>query len=184
MEEEIDKLITQGKTFNFRNNSETKSHGTYSKASDELLGWAASVEDFIISNYGEQSGPYKLYSSFNREHLTGYYEDHFQKELNILIGSLKACKTASPIQKPILKEDNQILSLIKNPIFWTVFVVITGASFALGLRFGNSKFDKEKSELFDNNKELKRTLDKQTIMIQQKDSLIETLKMEIKSIQK
>ncbi|MCS6283696.1 MAG: hypothetical protein HUM72_24540, partial [Dolichospermum sp.] len=61
----LDEIIKQGETFNFRNNSETNSSGTYGKASDDLLSWAANVEEYIRVNYGEESGPYKLYQSID-----------------------------------------------------------------------------------------------------------------------
>ncbi|NMD15424.1 MAG: nucleotide-binding protein, partial [Bacteroidales bacterium] len=59
--DKIDELLQAGQKFNFSNNSYSVSHGTYTRASDELLGWAATVEDFIRNTYGEESAAFKLY---------------------------------------------------------------------------------------------------------------------------
>lgn len=177
----LEELILKGQTHIFKNNSEyTQYGGPYSRASDELLGWAAQVEHFILENYGEDSGPYKLYKSFDRRYLTGFEEDKFKTQLNILLGSLKACRDIEPNKKRRSKDDNVILSLIKNPLFWAVIVVLTGGAFGFGLRFGSAKFDNEKSDLYDENKILKNKLIQYEKTISQRDSIIILYKQEIK----
>lgn len=172
MKEDLESLIKQGENFHFGNNSERTQNETYGRASDELLGWTANVEDYIIENYGEDSGPFKLYKNFERNKLTGYYESDFNNQLKVLMGALKACRQIKPRKKTRRKEDNQILSLIRNPLFWACIVVITGSSFALGIHFGSSKFDKEKSDYYEENKKLKLDLSKKDNLIKQKDSII------------
>jgi len=155
--DKIEELIQKGQTFNFNNNSYTASHGTYSKASDDLLGWAATVEDFIRTNYGEESSAFKLYQTFDRRKLTGYEQYDFDRQMTILFASLKSCQSISPISKK-RSEENAIIKLLKNPIFWTVLVTAIGASFALGNYFGSNKFDKEKIELSEENRLLKDSI--------------------------
>jgi hypothetical protein len=179
----LENLIQQGQTFNFRNNSQTNSHGTYGKASDELLGWAANVEDFIRENYGESSGPYKLFLSYDQTRLTGYYESDFNKQMTILMGALKACRQIEPRKKEI-KDDHPITSLLKNLYFWTVVTSVTAVSFMLGLYFGTSKFDKDKSDYYEENRAMKMNLDKASTEIQKKDSLINVYKLEIDNYKK
>ncbi|WP_156126402.1 hypothetical protein [Hymenobacter sp. DG25B] len=90
----IDDLIATGKDFSFRTNSYHSQYGSaYSRASDSLLSWIATVEDFIMNNYGEESSPFKLYQTFERNKLNGFEQDEFDKQITILIGALKACKS-------------------------------------------------------------------------------------------
>ena len=56
------------------------------------------------------------------------------------------------------KHDNQILNLIKNPLFWTVLVVVIGATYKLGYDNGIAKFDNEKIELKNINKSYKDSM--------------------------
>jgi hypothetical protein len=53
------------------------------------------------------------------------------------------------------KQDNPIIALISNLYFWGVLVLVIGGSFSLGKEFGNSRFDKEKADLYNENKDLK-----------------------------
>jgi len=53
------------------------------------------------------------------------------------------------------KKDNQIIALICNLYFWGVLVIVIGASFALGKEISSSKFDKEKTDLYNENNDLK-----------------------------
>ncbi|MBA4134568.1 MAG: hypothetical protein C0525_07575, partial [Flavobacterium sp.] len=58
--------------------------------------------------------------------------------------------------------------------FWTIFAAIVTVAFLLGFHFGQAKFDKEKSDFYDENKRL-------VLQIKQKDKEIEKLKTEIKT---
>jgi hypothetical protein len=180
--DKIDDLIQKGQTFNFRNNSFTEPHGTYSRASDDLLSWVATVEDFIRSIYGEESASFKLYQTFDRLKLNGYEQDDFNEQMTILIGALKSCKSISPKQK-VRSEDHQIISLIKNPLFWTVLAVVIGASFALGLQFGSAKFDKEKNEYYQQTVKMTNEINEFHKSNNNKDSTITMLKGKIITLQ-
>ncbi len=180
----IDELIQKGKTFNFNNNSYNSTNGFFfTKASDELLAWIATVEDFIISNYGEQSSAYKLYQTFNRRQLDGYYQDSFDKQMSILMGSLKACKNISPKTLQIQKEEHLVIQLIKNAYFWTVIVIAVGTAFGLGQHFGTSKFDKEKSEYYELTRKQEIVIKEYKNSILLKDSTIDILKKKIRKLE-
>lgn len=170
----IDNLIDIGKTHTFKNNSIIKSHGVYTKASDDLLSWIAVVEDFIKVTYGEESAAFKLYNTFDRRKLNGYEQDSFDKQIAILLGALKACKNISPAKTKNIKEDHQIIQLIKNAYFWTALGVAIGSAFTLGNYFGTSKFDAEKATFYNQVEQQKTMISKL-----EKDSLIadSTIKM-------
>jgi hypothetical protein len=57
------------------------------------------------------------------------------------------------LEKP--QEENRVISLIKNPVFWSVIVPAIGASIYLGTTIGTLKYDSDKINLF----EQKRALD-------------------------
>jgi len=176
----LEELIKQGKAFNFKNNSQYTTHGVYGKASEELLGWVASVEDFIMGNYGETSGPYKLFSTFDQRQLTGYYESNFNNQMTILRGALIACRQVEPKKKIKQKDGHPITSLLKNIYFWTAVTTVSVGAFMLGLYFGSTKFDKDKSDYYEENKKLKSELEKSIFENQKKDSLINIYKNSIK----
>ena len=171
----LEALINQGSIFNFQNNSYTYSHGTFSKASDELLAWIANVEHYIIENYDENSGPFNLFKTFKRSQLSGNYQPEFDEQMTILRGSLIACKQIPAKKKVRLEDDNLIIGLIKNPVFWTVIVVIMGGSFSFGSNFSSSKFDKDKNELYEENKALKSNAKNSINTIAKQDSTIKNI---------
>ena len=158
-------LIEQGKQFNFANNSYSRSYGIFSGASDEFLAWVAGIEHYVIQNYEDDSGPAILFNSINKSHFSGYERDDFDKELGILRGVLLSCQNIPP-SKIKNKKEGLILTLINNPAFWTVTVILIGASFTLGLYFGNNKFDKDKLDLTQNKRDLQDTVKKKDIVIQ------------------
>jgi hypothetical protein len=181
--DKIDELLQSGQKFTFRNNSYSSSQGTHTRASDELLGWAATIEDFIRNNYGEDSSAFKLYLTFDRKIFNGYEKDEFEEQMTILNGALKACKNITP--KPVSKQvdDHQVIQLIKNIYFWTVLLIISGGAFALGQHFGTSKFDKEKSEFFDTTISQEIEINSLKNNLLTKDTTIVTLNKTITSLQ-
>ena len=94
----LDELILKGQEFSFQNNYYSAHGERYSRASDNLLAWIARVEDYVVHNYGENSAPFKLYQTLNRNYLNGNYENDFNKQLSILHAVLKACKEI-PVRK-------------------------------------------------------------------------------------
>lgn len=153
--QELDKLIEDGEWINFLQNSYESEFGTrYSQASDFLLSWIANIESYILNNHGKESGPYKLFEKFDQKRLNGYEERDFIAQKTILLGAIKSCKTVPRIKE--VRIEHPIIELLKSKLFWTVIVFVAGASFALGIHFGNSKFDKEKIDLYEENRDLRK----------------------------
>lgn len=176
LKEKLDNLIVEGKNISFTNNSYSSQHGTFSRASNELLSWVSKVEDFVSSNYDEKSGPYKLFETFDRNKLTGHYQREFEEHITKLNAVLKSCEAIEPNKKNTSKSENVIISLITNYLFWTVLVVAVGASYKLGYDNGNVKFEKDKIELSEENYNLKEELKVKEEIITQKNVEIETAK--------
>ena len=61
---------------------------------------------------------------------------------------------APPLEKPRTK----LPFGIAPGLFWTIFVSIFTGAFLLGLYLGQNRFDKEKSDWYDENKELKKEI--------------------------
>ena len=150
---ELDRLISNGSDFDFRNNSKNGQYGMYTQVSDDFLGWFANAESFIIDNYGKDSGPYNLLTKVDQNKFNGHEEDDFIEQKSIILGALKACQTIP--RKEIQVSEHPTIGLLKNKTFWTVLVITLGGAFALGLHFGASKFDKEKLELYEENRQLR-----------------------------
>ncbi len=112
MKEKIDELILKGQSFTFANNSYRGEYGVYSKASVEFLAWVATVEDFIIQNFGENSSAFRLYKKFDDRFVSNYGKDLFDSQHTKLIASLNACYTTTPnkTSKPLMQAD--LLKLI------------------------------------------------------------------------
>ncbi len=140
----INELIEEGNKFSFENNKKYNSNQHYSKATPEFLAWVSKVEDYISSNFDESSGPYKMLNSVQKIKFSGYYQSEFETEFNKLKGAINSCLSLNPNKK---HQENQILSLIKNPLFWTVIVILMSASYKLGHDNGLAKFDIEKIEM-------------------------------------
>lgn len=179
MNQKLQDLISEGNQITFQNNSKNTRHGIYSNASENLLSWISQVENYIRHNYNNESGPYKLFETFDKAILNGYEQSQFESEIKKLLGALKSCENIAP-NKIVQKDDNVIMSLIKNYLFWTVLVVAVSGAYKLGFDNGNSKFDKEKIEMNKENEILKsdkKILEKKDA---QKDSIIIELKSNLK----
>lgn len=153
----LDDLIKKGQVITFSNNSYSNRYGVYTRASPELLGWIANVGDFIRTNYGEDSHAYKQFLDHDKRKLNGFLEDDFIKQMNILNGALDACKKSSK-STTSKKDDSQIIQLLKNPYFYSVLVVFTSVAFKLGEYLGTAKFDKEKIEITEQNRNLRDSI--------------------------
>jgi hypothetical protein len=106
MQEKIEELISQGQQFTFGNNCYRSETGIYSRASPQLLAWIATVEDFVIENFGIESAPYRLYKKFDDRFLNGYEKNSFDWQHNVLIAALTSCARISPkvVKKDIAKD--------------------------------------------------------------------------------
>lgn len=166
MDNRLTELIAQGYKFNFSNNSIDKGHGVYSNPSPEFLAWISSIQHYLIRNYDDNSGPAILFRTIDQRKFKGYRQDSFDEQLNILKAVLSSCKE-NPPSKIKTNDDNEILSLLKNRFFWGVIVVLTGGTFALGLHFGNNKFDNNLIELAEINKQIQDSIKAKDQVIKQ-----------------
>lgn len=166
MDNILDALIERGVGFNFENNSRQAERGVFSKVSDEFLAWVAGVEHFLILNYDKESGPFKLFETLDRNSFSGDTQSSFEKQLQILRGVLLSCKDIAPNKKK-RQTDNLILSLIKNPIFWTATAILIGGAFTLGFYLGNAKFDNNLIELSHDKIALQDSIRKKNDLIQE-----------------
>lgn len=165
----IAELIKESDLYSFNNNKKYSTDQYYSYATPDFLAWVSKVENFIRTNYDENSGPHRMLDSVNQKKFSGYYQSEFETEFTKLKGAIKSCENLKANKK--INENNYILSLIKNPFFWTVIVVLIGASYKLGFDNGNSRFDNEKNELNKQNLELKDSIQKLNNVIKKQVSL-------------
>ena len=163
MDKKLEDLIQKGKNFSFANNC--SEYGDFSRASDEFLAWVAGIEHFLTFSYDENSGPFQLFKTLDRSKFSGYYQSSFDDQLQILRGVLISCKNIPPAKRK-KQEENPILSLIKNPMFWTVTVILIGGTFTLGFYLGNVKFDNNLIELSQDKKTLQDSLKVRDNLIQ------------------
>ncbi len=90
-----------------------------------------------------------MIKSVQRQKLNGYNNEWFENELRKIQGAINSCKHQKPNKQ--IKE-NRILSLIKNLYFWGVLSVLIGGTYKLSYDFGYTKFEKEKIEIYKENK--------------------------------
>ncbi len=94
--EKVKELITEAGKYTFQNNCYTVEHGTYSRAGVEMQAWIAECEDLIISHFGKESSPWRVFERFNRDSLDGNYQDTFDEQKNIIVSALSSCLRISP----------------------------------------------------------------------------------------
>ena len=109
MKDKLNQLIAEGESFTFQKNCENKSHGTYGKVSVEMRSWAADVEDYLLSNYGKESSPWRVFSKFNIDAINGNLEDAFEKEKSLIMSALRACERIAPPKKEAEKAKSMLL---------------------------------------------------------------------------
>jgi predicted nucleotide-binding protein len=112
--EKVKELITESDKYTFRDNCYTVEHGTYSRASVEMQAWIAECEDFILSHFGEESSPWRVFKRFNRDSLDGNYQDTFDKQKNIIVSALSSCLRITPKKQDKSKSN---VELDKSQVF-------------------------------------------------------------------
>ena len=152
---EVTELIIEGNQYSSENNKKYAHGEFYSDATTEFLAWISKVENYIYTNFDENSGPYKMIQSADKSKFSGYYLTQFDRELLKFKGAIKSCESLKPNKS---KNENQILSLIRNPFFWTTLVILISGAYKLGFDNGNSKFDIEKQEFNEKNKVLRDSI--------------------------
>lgn len=96
MKEKIEELIKESEKHNFHNNCYTSQYGTYSKGGVQLQSWMAECEDFILTNYGKESAPWKIYERVDIRHFDGYEKEDFDRETTKIVSALSACLRIKP----------------------------------------------------------------------------------------
>lgn len=96
MKEKIEELIKESEKHNFYNNSYNSQYGTYSKGGVQLQSWMAECEDLILTNYGKESAPWKIYERIDIRHLDGYEKEDFEREITKIVSALSACLRIKP----------------------------------------------------------------------------------------
>lgn len=115
MEDKINQLIEEANKYTFQNNCYSTRNGTYSKAGIEMQTWVAEIEDFLLSNYGKDSSPWRVFERFSRNKLDGNYEDTFNGEKSIIISALKSCLRILPkADNTALNKDVQLTNLFNK----------------------------------------------------------------------
>lgn len=108
-------LIQEGNSITFQTNSYQRSYERYGTITAEFCEWNAKVEDLILVNYGVESGPMKMLSKLNLNNIEGNYEAEFQKQHNIIMGSLKACQhIKSRLNSSSLGSDDLLYNLFNK----------------------------------------------------------------------
>lgn len=118
--DKLNSLIEESHKYTFNNNNYQSEEGTLSRAGVNMQAWIAECEDVILSEYGEKSSPWKVYSRFSREQLDGNYPDSFYEQKNIIVSALTACLRLDPNRH---KENSVLTSVNKKLNMNQVFVV-------------------------------------------------------------
>ena len=115
MNEKVNKLILEGKKYTFQTNCEHTQYGPYTKASTEIQSWIAEVEDFLISNYGKDSSPWRVYERVNIKYLNCYEMEEFNEQHAILMSALKSCLRITPKQSSkIIDKENELTNILNK----------------------------------------------------------------------
>jgi len=118
MKQKIEELIEEAKEHTFQTNNYVISGlGNFSRPNVNMQAWIAECEDFILTNYGKDSAPWRIFERFEREKLDGYYEDEFEKQKSVIVSALASCLRILPKGKNITHIATKDLDLSK------VFVV-------------------------------------------------------------
>ena len=97
MEEKIRTLIEEAKEHTFlKNNYYAQGLGIFSRPNADMQAWIAECEDFLLTNYGKDSAPWRIYERFERTMLDGNYEDELEKQKNVIVSALTSCLRIAP----------------------------------------------------------------------------------------
>lgn len=109
MEEKIKELINEAKQHTFeKNNYVITGLGAYSRPSADFQAWIAECEDFLLTNYGKDSAPWRIFERFERKKLDGNISQDVEREKDIIISALTSCLRIPPKGKgksPIITKD-------------------------------------------------------------------------------
>lgn len=92
----IKELIAEADKYTFNNNKYTVEHGTYGRIGVEMQAWVAECEDFILTNYGQESTPWRVCKKYNGNSIDGNYQDVFDIQKKIIVSALSSCLRIPP----------------------------------------------------------------------------------------
>ncbi|HFG0472350.1 TIR domain-containing protein [Flavobacterium psychrophilum] len=109
MKDKIQELIDEAKEHTFeKNNYVHQGLGVFSRPSANFQAWIAECEDFILSHYGKESAPWRIFERFQRARLDGNYADEVEKQKDIIVSALTSClriPAKSDVKSPIVTKD-------------------------------------------------------------------------------
>lgn len=110
MNDKINQLIEEAKqhTFEKNNYNHPNGLGVFSRPSAEFQAWIAECEDFLITTYGKESAPWRIFERFNRQNLDNNYSYKVEREKEIIVSALTACLRIAPKingKSPILTKE-------------------------------------------------------------------------------
>lgn len=94
--EKAEQLLAEAEQHTFAKNSYRVEHGTYGRPSPEMQAWIADVEDFISTNHGKDSAPWRVFERFEIRKLDGNYQDELEKQKGVISSALHACLRIQP----------------------------------------------------------------------------------------
>ena len=59
--DKVKELIEEAKEYTFQKNCYHHPLGIFSRPSPEMHAWIAECEDFLLTNYSKESGPWKIF---------------------------------------------------------------------------------------------------------------------------
>lgn len=110
--ERAEQLLAEAAQHTFAKNSYRVEHGTYSRPSPEMQAWIADVEDFISTNYGKDSAPWRVFERLEIRKLEGNYHDEFEKQKGVVSSALHACLRIQPQSSSRKLDADAILDVI------------------------------------------------------------------------
>jgi hypothetical protein len=101
MKKQIHALIKESDDYSFQKNCYQAGHGIYSRPSIQMQARIAEVENFILTNFGAGSSPWRVFKGFSRHALDGNTEDNFRLQKDIILSALQACLRIAPPADPL-----------------------------------------------------------------------------------
>ncbi len=150
--------------------------------------------DYVTFTPDYKVRPVHMFFSFGE--IQNSIRNWIEHELNIYLEEQQV-SIISLTKRPIIpipknekkmerKEDNRHGTHFKisHELFWTIATTIVGAVFLLGFYFGQSKFDREKSEYYEESRQLRQEEMKLKESLTKKDSLNVLLKDSLQELNK
>lgn len=111
-EERLESLISEGIRYTWETNHNADN---YSSPTQEFRGWLVKVEHFLLTNFGPESAPYKMFAETDHRKLSGWHRSDFDRGLNRIKGTLLACREISaPKIEPTTSYNDRISNIFER----------------------------------------------------------------------